>query len=413
MRIRIAGAPAREAVVPPALLFLLTAFLGLQPLSTDLYLPSLPAIGLHFGETPVAVQSTLSVFIAAFAVAQLLVGPMADRFGRRPMVVGGLLLYLVASLGGALAPSLGVLVSARFVQAVGACCTVLCSRAIVRDLYEPEAGTRVMARVLGWMTAFTMLGPIVGGALQSAIGWRAAFFALTAVGLVLAVLAAAWLPETNRHRNRDATRLAPLFGNYAAIARDAEFRAYGLTVTGSYGCLFAFISGSSLVLIQVLGLSPALYGITFGVVTLGFLVGTLLARRLQPRLGLPGTAAAAGLLMGATGVGMTALALAGVQTMAAVVVPMFFVLVAHGMLQPTCQMGALAPFPRNAGAATALLGFVMHVAAALIGWALGATQDGTTLPLAATLGIVSLATAASALLLRRRARRATTAVAVR
>jgi len=395
------SAPSTHAAIRPALLFVLTAMIGLQALSTDLYLPSLPAIGEHFDVTPVAVQSTLSVFIAAFAVAQLLVGPMSDRFGRRPMVLGGLALYVLASVAGALAPSLELLVAARFAQAIGLCCTVLCARAVVRDLYEPDAGTRVMARALGWMTMVTLLGPVAGGLLQATFGWRAAFAALAAAGAVVGLAAAAQLRESNRHPNPAATRLGPLLANYAAIARDAEFRGFALAVTGSYGCLFTFISGSSLVLIRGLGLSPAQYGITFGLVTLGFLPGTLLARRLQPRLGLRRTALVGAGVLAAAGTSMILLALAGVHSLAAVVAPTVFVLVGHGIMQPTCQMGAIGPFPRSAGAAAALLGFVMFVGAALIGWVLGATQDGSTMPPAAMTFAVSLLTLVAAMRLAR------------
>ena len=387
--------------VPAGILFMLAAFLGLQPLSTDLYLPSLPAIGTHFGALPMAVQSTLSVFIAAFAVGQLIVGPVSDRFGRRPMVLGGLAVYLIASLAGALAPTLSLLVGSRFFQALGVCCTVLCGRAIVRDLYAPEDGMRVMARAQGWMTVCTLFGPIAGGLLQSMFGWRAAFFALTIIGAALTVVALRALPESNRHRNPEATRPAPLLRNYLHIARSAEFRSFAVPLTGSYGCLFAFISGSSYVLIEVLDVSPALYGLAFGFVTLGFLAGTLIARRLQARLGLRGTAMAGGLLLAAGGLTMTGLAWAGIQTVAAVVVPVLFTLMAHGMVGPACQVGGIAAFPRNAGAAAALLGFVMHLGAAAIGWWIGASHDGSTLPLAATIGVIGLVTALLAVWLLR------------
>jgi len=401
MRAQLAAAPNATAAMSAGGLFALTGFLGLQPLATDLYLPSLPAIGRHFAEPAVAVQATLSAFIGAFAFAQLLVGPLSDRFGRRPVALGGLALFLLASIAAAAAPSLGLLIAMRAVQAAGVCCTVLCARAIVRDLYEPEAGTRVMARALGWMTAITLLGPIAGGLLQSAFGWRAAFVALSAAAAVLLASAAIGLPETNRHRERSATRPGALLANYLTIAKDPVFRAFALTATSSYCSLFAFISGSSFVLIEVLGLSPASYGLAFGAVTLGFLPGTQLTRRLQPALGVGRTAALGGLVAAAGGLTMATLALAGVQSVAAIVVPMFVMLLAHGLLQPTCQMGALADFPRNAGAAAALLGFAMHMVAAAMGAWIGASHDGTTRPLAVTIGAVACLTALSALRLPR------------
>jgi DHA1 family bicyclomycin/chloramphenicol resistance-like MFS transporter len=378
------------------MLALLVFFLGLQPLSTDLYLPSLPALAVDLSVTPAAAQATLSVFIAAFALSQLTVGPLSDRFGRRPLVVGGLALYLLASVAAAAAPTLGWLVAARLGQAVGVCCTVLCARAIVRDLYEPEVGARVMARALGWMTLITLAGPLAGGLLQQWVGWRAAFACLATIGALVLAGAIRWLPESNRYRNPQATRPGPLWANFVAIGRSREFRAYAAAVTGSYCCLFSFISGSSFVLIRVLGVEPASYGALFGFVTLGFLPGTVIARRLQPRLGLPRTARVGGLIAAAGGVTMAALSLAGVQSPATIVVPMFVLLVAHGVLQPVCQVGAIASFPRNAGAAAALLGFSMHLVAAFVGAWIGASHDGTTRPLALTIGVVSLLTALAA-----------------
>jgi DHA1 family bicyclomycin/chloramphenicol resistance-like MFS transporter len=397
------AAPRADSGIAPSLLALLTLFLGLQPLSTDLYLPTLPALAADLRASPADVQLTLSVFIATFAFSQLLVGPVSDRFGRFPVVTGGAALYLVGSLAGMFAPALSWLIAGRFVQAIGVCCTVLGARAIVRDLYEPEAGTRVMAHALGWMSLITLLGPIAGGLLQQWIGWRAAFAALSIAGAVLLVASLRALRESNRHRNPAATRPGPLLANYASIAGSRRFRAYTLTVTGSYCCLFSFISGSSFVLIRVLGLSPSLYGLAFGVVTLGFLAGTLLVRRLQPARGIVGTVRVGGALAAAGGLSMAALAMAGVQSVPALVAPMFVVMIAHGVLQPTCQVAAIAAFPRNAGAAAALIGFTMHLAAALVGLWIGASHDGTTWPLAATIGAISLMTALASMVLVPRA----------
>ncbi|HEY5633616.1 MAG TPA: multidrug effflux MFS transporter [Burkholderiaceae bacterium] len=401
-----AAGPSANTAIAAVMLFLLTALLGLQPLSTDLYLPSLPAIGAHFDALPVAVQSTLSVFMLGFAVSQLVVGPMSDRFGRRPVVLAGLTTFVLASLAGALAPDLGWLVGARLLQSIGVCCTVLCARAVVRDLYEPEAGTRVMARAMGWMGLVTLTGPMVGGALQALLGWRATFAMLALVGGAVLVTATRVLGETNAHRNPKATRPRELGANYAAIARSATFRAFALAATASYMSLFSFISGSSFLLIDVLGLQPALYGVVFGSVTLGFMTGTLLTRRFEPVLGIAGTAAAGGAVSALAGWTMAALAIAGVASVPAVVVPMFFVLVGHGLVQPSGMIGAISGFPRNAGAAAALLGFAMFIAAAVTGWWVGASHDGTTLPLAITIAAITTLTAtAGARLVRMEQRR--------
>jgi DHA1 family bicyclomycin/chloramphenicol resistance-like MFS transporter len=190
------------------------------------------------------------------------------------------------------------------------------------------------------------------------------------------------LPETNRHRNPHATDLGPLLRNYALVASSRNFWANALPITGSYGALFCFISASSFVLIELFGVSERAFGFTYALVTLGYLLGTIAVRRVLGRLGLTRSirlGATVGLVAGST---MALLAALGVQSLAAVLVPMCFVTAAHGFIQPCCQIGAIDPFPRHAGAATALMGFTMLTIAAFAGWLVGALHDGTVRPLA-------------------------------
>ncbi len=384
-----------------ALLFLLTGFLALQPLSTDLYLASLPALREHFAAPVSSVQLTLSAFLAGFAASQLIAGPLSDRFGRRPVALGGCALYVGASLAGVLAPSLQVLIAARVLQAVGVCCTVVCARAIVRDLYEADAGARVLARALSWMGTAPIAGPVAGGLLQALMGWRANFAALTVLGAILLAAAARALPETNRHRDTGATDPGSLARNYAHIAASRRFWSYALPVTGSYSALFCFISASSFVLIGVFGLSPQRFGVAYALVASGYLLGTMAVRPLLGRLGLVGSIRVGAALALAAGAAMTLLALAEVRTPAALLAPMFLVITAHGFIQPGCQTGAIDPFPRMAGAAAALMGFAMLAVAAAAGWAVGMLHDGSTRPLALGVGACTTFTAlAAALLLR-------------
>lgn len=374
--------PRSGAAISAALLFLLTGFLALQPLSTDLYLASLPALRVHFDAPVSSVQLTLSAFLGAFALSQLIAGPLSDRFGRRPVALGGAALYVGASLLGALSPSLAVLLAARVGQALGVCCTVVCARAIVRDLYEAEPGARVMSRALSWMGVAPIAGPVIGGFVQSAFGWRMNFVALTIAGAAVLAATLRVLPETNRHRDDRATDPGPLLRNYALVASSRSFWANALPITGSYGALFCFISASAFVLIELFGVSERAFGFTYALVTLGYLLGTIAVRRVLARLGLTGSirlGATVALVAGAT---MALLASLGVQSLAAVLLPMCLVTASHGFIQPCCQIGAIDPFPRHAGAATALMGFVMLTIASVAGWLVGVLHDGTTRPLA-------------------------------
>ncbi len=374
-----------------ALLLMLVGLLGLLPLSTDLYLSSLPALVTQFDSTPAQVQLTLSVFSGGFAFSQLLSGPLSDRYGRRPVALAGALLYLAASLLAAGAPALGWLIAARFAQSVGVCCSVVCARAIIRDLYEPEAGARVLSRAMSWLAFVILAGPMVGSLLFDRFGWRACWIALAIVDAVL--LGYAWrsLPETNRHLAPQATRLRPLVAGYLGMLRSPPFVAFTLAVTLSYCCLFAFIASSSFVLIELLGLPVRWYGPAFSSVTLGFMLGTMAMRRVMPANGLHRTVAIGAVACAAGGLLLAGFEAAGVHSVWAIVAPMSLVLLGHGMVQPAAQMGAAAPFPRQAGAAAAFTGFAMNFFASFVAWGIGAMYDGSARPFAFTVCALALA----------------------
>lgn len=389
---------------PATLLALLTALLASQPASTDIYLPALPVLGEALAATPAQMQLTLSLFIAAFALAQLVAGPMSDRFGRRPVVLFGATCVLLACTGAALSNSLSWLVAMRVLQAVGACALVVCARALVRDLYPPEEGMRVMSRVLGWMAFVPMLGPTLGGLLVDLAGWRSVF-ALLAVGAAVVLFAALrWLPESNLAR--DPTALAPtrLARNYWAVARSPVFWAFALTGSASYCTLFSFLSGSSFVVMRILGHPAWVYGIVFGVAVSGFIVGNAVMPQLLRRLGIARLLMLAASLAFAAGLAMLLLA-ATLPPGLVNLLPMIMITFSHGLITAGAQVGAIGPFPDKAGTAAALMGFQMHVLGALIGLWVGWSYDGTMVPLAATIcATTALLTLSAFTLARRHAR---------
>jgi DHA1 family bicyclomycin/chloramphenicol resistance-like MFS transporter len=398
----LAAMSGTDSTPPPAtlstatLLWLTAGLMMLQPLSTDLYLPALPGIAAHFDVGVATVQWTLSVFIAVFGTWQLVVGPLSDRFGRYPVVLAGVVAYCAASLLAMAAPTIEVLIGARAFQAAGACSCLVAARGIVRDLRSPAEGARIFALSSTIMSLAPLLGPLLGAYLFVAFGWRSAFAVLTVFSLLLAVAAVMRLTETNRHRSLSATQWRPMLRTYRQIARSSTFRAYTLVSSTTYGGLFAFISGSSFVLIKVFGLSPVAFGASFATMVAGYLIGTLLCRWLIARRGLQTTVCAGAALQAIAGLVMAALAAAGAHVPASIVAPMFFYGVAHGMIQPAAQAGTMAPFPRNAGAATALMGFAMMLTAAIVGFWIGASYDGTMVPLAMTICAASLASALAA-----------------
>lgn len=392
------GAPLSHT----AALWLTAALLALQPLATDLYLPTMPAIAAEFSASVATVQSTLSVYIAAFAFAQLVAGPLSDRFGRYPVIVGGIGIYLAGSLVCLLAPTIDALIVGRLLQAVGSCTCVVSARAVVRDLYEPADGARLLAASGTIMGLAPLLGPILGSQLQVLFGWRAAFATLAAFSLGLAIVVLLRLKETNRHRRPDALSPRVLAGAWREVLRSPTFYAFTLANTTSYAGLFAFLSGSSFVLIRVLGLTPTTFAFGFSSAVSGYIVGSFACRRLMGRLSLASALQIGGVLQATAGLTMIALALAGLFHPAAILVPQFFYVFAHAIVQPVSQAGAVARFPRMAGTAAALMGFIMQVCAAGVGALMGATWNGTVYPMVLAIGASGTGTLAVAWLLVRR-----------
>ncbi len=374
---------------------LLTAMVALGPISTDLYLPSLPAIGAAFGVSNAEVQLTLSVFLAGFAVSQLVYGPLSDRFGRRPVILGGLALYLLATIVCAFAGSIEVLILARFLQALGACVGPVLGRAVVRDIYGRERAARMLSYMGMAMALAPAFGPILGGFLEVWFGWRANFAALAAFAVATLAGALVTLPETNRWKSPDATRPGHLLATYLGLLRHRSYIGYVLVTACTYAGIFSFISGSAFVLIGLLGLSPDVYGFCFAAIVVGYMAGTFLSGRLTLALGLErmvqlGTAVqVAG---GAAGLGLLLL---DSVTLAGIVLPVVVFMLGTGLAMPNAQAGAIGPFPRAAGSASALLGFFQMGLAALVGIAVGHGSGESAFAMMAAIALVALGGALS------------------
>jgi DHA1 family bicyclomycin/chloramphenicol resistance-like MFS transporter len=373
--------PLPEYAHAPILL-LIIGFMMLQPLSTDLYLASLPSLATVFGVPASTVQLTLSMFVIGFGGAQLVIGPLSDRYGRRPVLLWGLSLYLAASLLCAAAQSIDVLIIARFLQALGCCSAIIIARAIVRDAYAPADSARVIARASMWLSLAPISGPILGSYLQVAFGWRAAFFALSILSAFALGAVILRLPETNVHKNPRATELRGLAANYRHVLGSGEFWANVLPGSLSYGSIFAFISGSSVVLIRVLGVPTEWFGYCFAVGVSGYLSGTIVCRRLLPRFGPSVTLRIGSTLSLAAGALFFGAVMMGFAHWALVVGAMFLTMGAHGINFPVTQAGAVTPFPQQAGTAAGLMGALIMLAAFGVGTVVGATFDGTLAPLA-------------------------------
>jgi DHA1 family bicyclomycin/chloramphenicol resistance-like MFS transporter len=372
---------------------ILTLLLGIQPVTTDLYLPALPTLQRDLGASVAGAQLTLSTLIICFGGSQLLCGPLSDRFGRRPVLLAGLALYCAASVGGALASSIGQLIAWRALQGVAMAAAVTCGRSIVRDLYEPHEGARVMSRGLTGLGFIAVASPICGGLLVESFGWHAALLALAFFGAMTLATIACSLRETVPRKDRDATRPAQIARNWAGIVGDPTFRAWAALSGCTYGGLYCLLAGSSYVFIEVLGVGRAAFGVILGSMSVAYIGGTVLCRRLLRRHGLRGAVRIGAWFSLAGGVGMAALSLAGVHAVWAIQLPQYLYAIGHGIHQPCGQTGAIGPFPEKAGTAASLSGFVMTLTALAAGLWLGRNLDGTVYPLTLAIGAFSVALA--------------------
>lgn len=397
------GMNSGSSMERPAVALVLTALVAYGPLSTDLYLPSLPAMTEAFGTGVSSVQLTLSVFMWGFAVAQLIYGPLSDRLGRRPVLLGGLVLYVLASMACVLADSIATLIAARFLQALGACAGPVLGRAIVRDIYGRERAARALSFMASGMALVPAVAPILGGWLHAVFGWRANFAAMAGFGAL--VLLSVWLilAETNRWRDAGATGPRRILRNFIVLLGHREFVGHSLSVAFSFAALFSVISGLSFVVIDVLGVAERNFGYVFLFVVAGYITGTFTSGRLSLRLPIERLIRAGGLIGMAAGLAMAALAWAGVERIWAVMIPASFVFMAAGLVMPNGMAGAIGPFPAMAGAASSLLGFLQMGLAAVGGYLVGLFHDGTTLPMAVVVLICTVLTSAAHGLLAHRA----------
>ena len=373
-----------------ALTLLLSLLTALGPLTMDMYLPSLPAIGQALDASTAAVQLTISSYLLGFAVGQILYGPLSDRVGRRPVILAALVIYVAATVVCAVAQTIGILIAVRFVQALGGAGCIVLARAAVRDLYSGERAGRELS-LMGSITAFApIVAPAIGGLLQDAFGWRASFYLLVVFALVAGATAARFLPETLRQRASGPFSFGAMGALYRSVLVHRGFLAnLGILVAAFVG-LFAWISGAPFVMQGLYAMTPVAFGAAYAVGAAGYMVGAYVAARVVMRLGLDRTVGMGAVIMAAGGLAMAASVALGLSSVAWLVGTMTIYLVGMGLVLPQTQAGALTPFADSAGTASSLLGFAQQSSAAIAAAAIGHFLGTSAWPVAGTIGVAGV-----------------------
>jgi DHA1 family bicyclomycin/chloramphenicol resistance-like MFS transporter len=377
-----------RALHPVAFVGLLGLLSSLGPASMDIYLPGLPELEGDLGVSQALAQVTISAYLIGLGGGQLLAGPISDILGRRRPILYSLAAFAIASLGCMLAPSVEVLTGARFLQGITAAAGTVVSRAVIRDLHAGAAGARLLSRMVMVYGLAPVLAPAVGALVLSFSSWRGTFGALLAMAAVLALAASVLLPETLPPERRRSGLVATR-ADFGVLLGNRTFVGYAAAIACAATALVGYIATSSFVIQDVYGASPQLFGVLFGALGLGVILGSqinaqLLARH-SPRQ-LLGWAVAAFVL---DGVAMLALVLAGAPLWA--VCPTFFVLMCGwGFIPSNATALAMQDHPERAGSASALVGFCQFGLPAFCVPLIGVAGESSATPMAATVLVAAL-----------------------
>jgi MFS transporter, DHA1 family, multidrug resistance protein len=357
------------------------------PLSIDMYLPALPTIAADFGTQTAVVQQTLSVFFIGLAVGQIFYGPIADRVGRRPPLLFGSALYMLACIGCAFAPTIQSLILLRLAQALGGCAGIVISNSIVRDLFDQRESARMYSFLMLVMGLAPITAPLIGGQLLLYFGWRAIFITLAGFGLLCLLLVGFILPETLSVERRTRAGLGAALRSYGEILTNRAYVGYALAGGLASSAMFAYISGSSYVFIELNGIAPERFGLLFGINAVGLIAAAQLNRWLLTRYdGVQILRVALSLTasMGLLLVLVTATGFGGFPAMLGV---LFCCIASTGLVRPNATAAAMAPYAQAAGSAAALLGATQFFLGAAAGALVGFFHNGTALPMA---GVIAL-----------------------
>lgn len=358
---------------PPVLA--LIAISALSPFAINSVVPSIPAIEVAFNADYGRVQLILSLFLASIAVSQILIGPVSDRFGRRPVLLFGFSVFIVASVVSPFAPTIEALIAIRVVQGAAGCVGIVLGRAIIRDLYDRQQAASMLGYVTMGLAMAPMIAPTLGGLLQELSGWTTIFWVMGALGFACLVITWALIPETNV-RPTPAFSLRSVFADFRVLLGHREFLLFTANSSLTTGVFFTFLGGAPYIAERIFGLRPSVYGLWFALLPLGYASGSFLAGRFSERIGV-NRMVLAGSVYGFLAVFvLLGLDLLGFSGPTALFLPMAFAAMANGVALPNAVSGAISVRPDIAGAASGLSGAAQLATGAALSIVGGAALAG-------------------------------------
>ncbi len=359
------------------------------PLAFEGFLPALNDAAADLGTNNSTLLITIATMSGGIALGQLIFGPLSDRFGRRPIVLGGMALYVLSSLFASLINSADPLFALRFFQGLSIACAMVIFRAVVRDLFAVRDGARMFSYLYTTLSVMPLIGPIVSGFLVEIYGWRSVFVIMALLGsfifLTLLFFFKESLPLKNR-RSMNPTVLATSFGE---IIRDRTFASFLLVGVGTYGGLFAVLGGLAPVMITFMGETPGVFGLQFALIMTGHLIGAIVTGHLVRRYGIKRVLSVAVSISAIGGVMFLAFALVGIATRLSILIPVTIFLIGFALTVAPMTAGAMSNFQHMAGRAASLMGFIQQGTGALVTLLLSVFDNGTQMPMVLALTFTS------------------------
>lgn len=358
-------------VLPP--FAILVAISAIGPLALNIFIPSIPGLQREFAVDYGTAQLTLTLYLIGMAVCQLIYGPLSDRYGRRPLLLGGMALFAAASGLAAIAPSIETLIAARLLQAIGGAAGIVLARAMVRDVFDRAKSASVISYITMAFVVAPMVAPVAGGYLDEAAGWRLGFWLLAALGLIVLVACVMALPETHVIRTA-ASRGPGLISGAIKLASSWRFVTYTLTLAFTSTVFFSFLGGAPYIMVDILQRSPKEYGLWFLAVSTSYMLGNFLSGRFTQTVGIDRMILVGTGVTVIGGIMCLAAAISGLLMPATLFVPMAFAALGNGLSIPNGTTGAISVDPRLTGAAAGWSGFVQMAFGAAASQMVGTLQ---------------------------------------
>jgi MFS transporter, DHA1 family, multidrug resistance protein len=372
------------------IILLLGVLMTVTPISIDLYLPAFSQIAKDFGTTPATISLSVTSYFIGFAIGQLLYGPLLDRFGRKPPLLGGLIIYVIATIGCVITQSIEMMIAIRFIQALGGCVAGVAAISMVRDFFPVEESAKILSLLILILGVSPLLAPTLGSFIAIWLGWEWIFIALAIIVFLVLLLIFFFLPEVYKPDRTVSLRIKPMLATFLSILKNPQFTVYTLSGAFSFATLFLYVAGSPVIFMEIFQLSPQAYGGVFALLSVGFIGSNQLNIFLLRKYKSEQLFRVALICQVIVNIIFLIGALNNWYGLAATITMLFLSLSCLGLIYPNASALALTPFTKNIGSASALLGFLQIGVAGLASGGVGMFNSGTSVPIVAMMVITSV-----------------------